>query len=57
MHEGEGCRTRGQSKSKGMILKELWASCIDWEAAKTRVLGILRQQILRNEPGLTKAEV
>jgi hypothetical protein len=57
MHEGKGCRTRGQGKSKGTILKELRAGCIDWEAAKTRVLGVLRQQTLQNEPGLTKAEV
>jgi hypothetical protein len=57
MHEGEGCCTRAQGKSKGTILKELRAGCIDWEAAKTRVLGVLRQQTLRNEPGLTKAEV
>jgi hypothetical protein len=57
MHEGEGCRIRGQGKSKGTILKELRAGCIDWEAAKTRVLGVLRHQTLRNEPGFTKAEV
>jgi hypothetical protein len=57
MHEGKGCRTRGQGKSKGMILIELRDRRIDWEAAKTRVLGVLRQQTLQNEPGLTKAEV
>jgi hypothetical protein len=57
MHEGEGCRTGGQGKSKGTILKELRAGCIGWEAAKTRVLDVLRQQTLRNEPGLTNAEV
>jgi ATP-dependent DNA helicase RecG len=30
---------------------------IDWEAAKTRVLSVLRQRTLRNESGLTNAEV
>jgi len=30
---------------------------IDWEAAKTRVLSILRQRAGRKEPGLTNAEI
>jgi len=30
---------------------------IDWEAAKTRVLSILKQQVERGEPGLTNAEI
>jgi ATP-dependent DNA helicase RecG len=30
---------------------------IDWEAAKTRVLSVLRQRTVRNESGLTNAEV
>lgn len=30
---------------------------IDWEAAKTRVLSILRQRAQKNEPGLTNAEI
>jgi ATP-dependent DNA helicase RecG len=30
---------------------------LDWEAAKTRVLSVLRQRSLRDEPGLTNAEV
>jgi hypothetical protein len=55
--EGDGGSARGQGKSTGMILIELRDRRIDWEAAKTRVLGVLRQQTLRNEPRLTKAEV
>jgi ATP-dependent DNA helicase RecG len=30
---------------------------IDWEAAKTRVLSVLRQRAQRNEPGLANAEI
>lgn len=30
---------------------------IDWEAAKTRVLSVLRQRTQRNEPGLSNAEI
>lgn len=30
---------------------------IDWEAAKTRVLSILRQRAQRDEPGLSNAEI
>jgi ATP-dependent DNA helicase RecG len=30
---------------------------IDWEAAKTRVLSILRQRAQRQQPGLTNAEI
>ena len=30
---------------------------IDWEAAKTRVLSILRQRAKRGEPGLSNAEI
>ncbi len=30
---------------------------VDWEAAKTRVLSILRQRAERGEPGLTNAEI
>jgi len=30
---------------------------IDWEAAKTRVLSILKQQVERGETGLTNAEI
>jgi hypothetical protein len=40
-----------------MMLIQFRDSRIDGEAAKTRVLDVLRQQTLRNEPGLTKAEV
>jgi ATP-dependent DNA helicase RecG len=29
----------------------------DWEAAKTRVLSVLRQQVERGEPGLTNGEI
>jgi len=30
---------------------------IDWEAAKTRVLSILKQRAEREEPGLSNAEI
>jgi ATP-dependent DNA helicase RecG len=40
-----------------MLLIEMRDRRIGWEASKTRVLSVLRQRILRNESGLTNAEV